>query len=57
MVAFCALLLLKGGREMKYFKKISFIAILGALPLVGLADEGENIYTKGGSQPQALAWC
>ncbi len=40
---------------MKYFKKISFIAILGALPLVGLADEGENIYTKGGSQPQALA--
>ncbi len=40
---------------MRSFKRVSCMALLGILPFIGNADEGEKVYTKGGDQPQALA--
>lgn len=39
---------------MKYIKNIKYLAFLWTLPFICIADEGEQIYTKGGGQPQAL---
>lgn len=40
---------------MRHIKKIGYLSLLGMLPFVSHADEGEKIYLKGGEKPQALA--
>lgn len=40
---------------MRQIKKIGCLSLLGILPLVGYANEGQDIYERGGSQPAALA--
>ena len=40
---------------MRHIKKIGYLSLLGMLPFVSFADEGQDIYTRGGGEPQALA--
>ncbi|OYQ73715.1 cytochrome c [Wohlfahrtiimonas sp. G9077] len=40
---------------MRHIKKFGALSLLGLLPFIGHADEGEAVYTKGGEKPQALA--
>lgn len=40
---------------MRYFKKVVGLSLLGILPMMVHADEGETVYLKGGEEPTALA--
>lgn len=40
---------------MRRIKLIGYLSLLGMMPFVSMADEGEDIYLRGGEQPQALA--
>lgn len=40
---------------MRQIKKIGYLSLLSMLPFMSYADEGEDIYLRGGEQPQALA--
>lgn len=36
---------------MRQIKKIGYLSLLSMLPFMSYADEGEDIYLRGGEQP------